>query len=161
MPWWSVLDFRNLREDISVQSVSPLSFPIERTTTPPSLPGVCSLSEEEAGGIWRMPDTAQLPITANLGAQSQIFPVGKKRLPEIKLGKKKQDRNKKPKKDSGLKEKQKMKVGFRRRQCVLPVQSQGGPGPCDWFPLLGREGIVLRTRQGFSAMTGWTLHTGP
>jgi hypothetical protein len=37
-----------------------------------------------------MPDTAQLPITANLGAQSQIIPIGKKRLPgEKKRGKKK------------------------------------------------------------------------
>lgn len=82
-------------EKTSSAKLSPLSFPLWEDWNGPSLSSwsLQSLTEEEAGGIQRMPDTAQLPIPANLGARSQIIPVGKKSLQEIKWGKKKDDRD--------------------------------------------------------------------
>lgn len=47
-----------------------------------------------------MPDRVQLPITAELGAQSQVILVGKKRFPRDKMGREEIGQGKRVKKDT-------------------------------------------------------------
>lgn len=166
MPRWRVLNFRNLREDRSVQSTTFL--PLKGLQQP--LPS-CSLqlvTEEEAGGIQGMPDGPATHHCKAWGPKPNNSHRKKKRVSWGKIGERRNFKGTKHQINNGLREGKRRKSEFKRY--VVSLRGSGShlcsfregvawPGPLDEFLLLGRWGIVSGTKQSLSVMAGWTLHS--